>query len=92
MNCFIVACHNKAFIYQYDTFKPLGQIDISLDFLKNQGVEILDINLSKDETYLLIIVGKKISNMAFELTNMLLYEQDKNKQNYFFRYLRKLPE
>ena len=91
MKCFIVANQNKASIYEYDTFKPLNQIEIKSSFFQNH-VAILDIKLSKNENILAMIMGKKMSNMKYEITNLLIYEQDKNKQNYFFRYMCNLPQ
>ena len=63
-----------------------------MDYMKQQGIQILHLSLTKDETNLAIFLGKKISNTAHDLTNILIYEQDKNKQNYTFRYLRKISQ
>ena len=74
MNCFIVANQNQAFIYEYDTIKPLNQIDININSSTENGLSILNLNLSKNETYLAIIMGKRNTNMTYTLSDLLIYE------------------
>ena len=57
MNCFIIASNKKIFVYQYESFKKINELDLSVIMRQGNKNVILNMKLSKKDQFLAVLVG-----------------------------------
>jgi len=71
MNCFLVSSKKQIFVYEYETFKKINEVDLSVMKYSSKQV-ILNLKLSHSQRYLAVLVGHKTLNRTNILTHLII--------------------